>query len=143
MIDDKNICILLKCITTEIGKKKNALFSKYGITGFQSDILAFLYRNIDKDIYQRYIENMFKKSNPVVSGTLDRLEKAGFIYREKSLNDSRYRSIKPTIKALEIGENIRRELDNFYDFKEVLSKEEIKKLEYLLKKMYDYTLKII
>ena len=96
MIDDKNICILLKCITTEIGKKKNALFSKYGITGFQSDILAFLYRNI-----------------------------------------------KPTIKALEIGENIRRELDNFYDFKEVLSKEEIKKLEYLLKKMYDYTLKII
>ena len=134
MIGDKNICILLKCITTEIGKKKNALFSKYGITGFQSDILAFLYRNI---------ENMFKKSNPVVSGTLDRLEKAGFIYREKSLNDSRYRSIKPTIKALEIGENIRRELDNFYDLKEVLSKEEIKKLEYLLKKMYDYTLKII
>ena len=59
------------------------------------------------------------------------------------MNDSRYRSIKPTIKALEIGENIRRELDNFYDFKEVLSKEEIKKLEYLLKKMYDYTLKII
>ena len=100
-------------------------------------------RNIDKDIYQRDIENMFKKSNPVVSGTLDRLEKAGVIYREKSLNDSRYRSIKPTIKALEIGENIRRELDNFYDFKEVLSKEEIKKLEYLLKKMYDYTLKII
>ena len=49
MIDDKNICILLKCITTEIGKKKNALFSKYGITGFQSDILAFLYRNIDKE----------------------------------------------------------------------------------------------
>ena len=49
MIDDKNICILLKCITTEIGKKKNTLFSKYGITGFQSDILAFLYRNIDKE----------------------------------------------------------------------------------------------
>ena len=54
MIDDKNICILLKCITTEIGKKKNALFSKYGITGFQSDILAFLYRNIDKDIYFKF-----------------------------------------------------------------------------------------
>lgn len=138
MNDFKEIGILIKRISNNMDKSKNIIFSKYNLTGNQSEILLYLLHNKDKTIYQKDIEKEFNQSNPVVTGILNRLESSGYIRRIVSDKDSRFKKVCLTNKAYELESNIDKELKEFNkSFKCNLSKNELKELKNLLKKLYN------
>lgn len=138
MNEFKEIGILIKSISNNIDKNKNIIFSKYNLTGNQSEILLYLLHNKDKTIYQKDIEKEFNQSNPVVTGILNRLENSGYIKRIVSDKDSRFKKVCLTNKAYELESNIDKELKKFNkSFKCNLSENELKELKSLLKKLYN------
>jgi len=138
MNEFKEIGILIKSISNKMDKNKNIIFSKYNLTGNQSEIILYLLNNKDKTIYQKDIEKEFNQSNPVVTGILNRLENSGYIKRIVSDKDSRYRKVCLTSKAYQFESNIDKELKNFNkSFKYNLSENELRQLKSLLKKLYN------
>jgi DNA-binding MarR family transcriptional regulator len=60
----------------------------------------------EHEINQRDIENEFSIKNPTVTGILDRLAKKGFIYRDISLKNNRYKAIRPTEKSMKLAADL-------------------------------------
>lgn len=90
---------LIKELNTSLENNFNKYFKKYKLTSSQMDILMFLFRNEDKIVNQRDIENYLGLTNPTIAGTLFRLEKKGFIRRKRGLEDKRYKEIYLTEKS--------------------------------------------
>lgn len=85
---------------------------KLGLTAMQAHTLKYILVNsMCRDIYQRDIEAEFQIRRPTATGTLQLLEKNGFITRESVAGDARLKRIVPTAKAEELRaavvENIR------------------------------------
>ena len=83
------------------------------LTNMQKHILHFiLLETIHRDLYQRDLEKEFKVRRSTATGTLQLLEKKGYLYREPVKEDARLKRIVPTRRALELRgqllENIRR-----------------------------------
>ncbi|MGL4790662.1 MAG: MarR family winged helix-turn-helix transcriptional regulator [Anaerotignaceae bacterium] len=98
------LCPLLKILNDTMVSKLNADLSKLNVTFPQTEILIFLhycYTN-DVEVNQIDIEKAFNLSNPTVTGMLKRLEKSGFVVREKSATDGRYKIVQLTEKGLDI-----------------------------------------
>lgn len=115
----------------------SAQLNQNGIVGLvpsHGDILAVLYyrgKSTMKDI-----ADMIHRTKPTVTVLVDKLEKLGFVKREKSNTDNRITYIVPTQKAEEFRpafEKISEDLNNLL-YKN-LSEEEAEMLDKLLKKM--------
>lgn len=105
-----------------------------GLVPSHGDILAVLYycgKSTMKDIADK-----IHRTKPTVTVLVDKLEKLGFVKREKSNTDNRITYIIPTKKAEEFRpafEKISEDLNNLL-YKN-LSEEEAKILDRLLEKM--------
>lgn len=82
-----------------------------GLTPMQKHVLTFiLFETLDRELYQKDIEDEFHIRRSTASGILKLMEKNGFICRENVERDARLKRIVPTKKAeklrLEILGNI-------------------------------------
>lgn len=137
MNEFKDIGILIKRISNDMDKNKNIIFSKYNLTGNQSEILIYLLHNKNKNIYQKDIEKEFNQSNPVVTGILNRLESSGYIKRIISDTDLRFKNVCLTDKSYELKSKIESELKEFNKSLNCnFTYDELKELKRLLEKLY-------
>lgn len=98
------------------------------------DILAVLYNS--KDVTMKNIADRIHRTKPTVTVLTDKLEKLGFVSRDKSENDSRITYIRLT----PLGESFKSEFERIsIQLNEMLyknfSKDEIETLNNLLEKM--------
>lgn len=80
-------------------------------------ILGYLYRNTDKEIFQRDIEAQFSIGRSSVTGILKLMEKKGYIERERVSRDARLKKLLLTengrqthLKAWKLLQELDREL---------------------------------
>lgn len=105
-----------------------------GLVPSHGDILAVLYFNGKSTM--KNIADKIHRTRPTVTVLVDKLEKLGFVQREKSDVDNRVTYIVPTQKALDfkpVFEKISKELNKLL-YKN-LTEEEAQTLDKLLKKM--------
>lgn len=92
-------------------RKANRMFEKHDLTAPQAETLFFLMRQEAQGLgaIQRDIEDALRLSNPTVSGTLDRLEKKGFIERKPNPENRRVNQIVLTEQARDLTEQAQEE----------------------------------
>lgn len=138
---EKQLAKELKKIDIEIGQQLFSIAKERKIpvppSPLQTRILEFLFRNQDKEINQKDIEQYISVSKATISGALFSMEKNGLIKRETSEKDQRSKRIiftessKEAYKNLslvfnEVNEKLKKdvseeELDAFYATLEKLS----------------------
>lgn len=85
-------------------------------TPTQMKILGYLIDNLEKDIYQKDLEERFDLSRATISDVLHRMENNGLITREQNPNDVRSKKINLSEKAYQIYE-VGRERMNYIEKK--------------------------
>ena len=124
---EEDIGKYIHILSRQIKRKMDSLLCKYNITGAQSAVLGYIYRESKKGlVYSRDIEKEFDMRRATSAGILSLLEKRGMIERKSENKDARLKSITLTEKALvfqkEIVEEIRK---NEKELRKGLSKNEI------------------
>ena len=91
-----------------------------GLTPMQGHVLKYiLIMTMQKELYQRDIEEEFLIRRPTATGILQLLEKNGFIIREPVKQDARLKKLVPTEKAIGVRQHI---LGNIRYIEELLSR---------------------
>lgn len=110
---------------------------KLGVSGVQGRIIGYVRcESKNRDVFQKDIEEHFELRGSSVTSTLQNLEKMGFIVRESIPTDQRLKRIVLTKKALDIHNQITKNIEQFE--KEAfssISKEEEQLLSDLLKRI--------
>ena len=110
---------------------------KLGVSGVQGRIIGYVRcESKNRDVFQKDIEEHFELRGSSVTSTLQNLEKMGFIVRESIPTDQRLKRIVLTKKALDIHNQITKNIEQVE--KEAFSsinKEEEKLLSDLLKRI--------
>lgn len=110
---------------------------KLGVSGVQGRIIGYVRcESKNRDVFQKDIEEHFELRGSSVTSTLQNLEKMGFIVRESIPTDQRLKRIVLTKKALDIHNQITKNIEQVE--KEVFSsinKEEEQLLSDLLKRI--------
>ena len=71
-------------------------------TGVQGWIIGYLYRNRDKEVFQRDIQEQFSIRRSTVTGILQLMEKNGLITRSSVEQDARLKKLELTPRAIEL-----------------------------------------
>lgn len=110
---------------------------KLGVSGVQGRIIGYVRcESKNRDVFQKDIEEHFELRGSSVTSTLQNLEKMGFIARESIPTDQRLKRIVLTKKALDIHNQITKNIEQVE--KEAFSsinKEEEQLLSVLLKRI--------
>lgn len=110
---------------------------KLGVSGVQGRIIGYIRcESKNRDVFQKDIEEHFELRGSSVTSTLQNLEKMGFIVRESIPTDQRLKRIVLTKKALDIHNQITKNIEQVE--KEAFSsinKEEEQLLSDLLKRI--------
>lgn len=110
---------------------------KLGVSGVQGRIIGYVRcESKNRDVFQKDIEEHFELRGSSVTSTLQNLEKMGFIVRESIPTDQRLKRIVLTKKALDIHNQITKNIEQVE--KEAFSsinKEEEQLLSVLLKRI--------
>lgn len=110
---------------------------KLGVSGVQGRIIGYVRcESKNRDVFQKDIEEHFVLRGSSVTSTLQNLEKMGFIVRESIPTDQRLKRIVLTKKALDIHNQITKNIEQVE--KEAFSsinKEEEQLLSDLLKRI--------
>lgn len=110
---------------------------KLGVSGVQGRIIGYVRcESKNHDVFQKDIEEHFELRGSSVTSTLQNLEKMGFIVRESIPTDQRLKRIVLTQKALDIHNQITKNIEQVE--KEAFSsinKEEEQLLSDLLKRI--------
>ncbi|UNC91982.1 MarR family winged helix-turn-helix transcriptional regulator [Candidatus Contubernalis alkaliaceticus] len=125
--------LLSKCHRKAFQMLKQRL-EPYGITPPQFAVMSFLWQR--EGINQNQLGELMNTDNATLSGIIDRLEKVGYIKREKNLQDRRSFSLVVT----EDGVKIQKELESIVmEHYKILTKpleeDELMTLIQLLKKL--------
>ncbi len=129
------INIIANKLKRQIEKNNQA----FGISAIQGRIIQYIKRKSkNKDVFQKDLENEFELRGASLSSTLQNLEYQGLIIREPLSSDQRLKRIVLTKKALEISNNIDRNIINVeHEVFKGLTPSEQKTLKDLLDKVYD------
>ena len=85
------------------GSNPSIVMKSDALTAMQKHVLKFiLLETLHRDLYQKDIEEEFQIRKSTATGTLQLMEKKGFIYRECAKQDGRLKRIIPTDKAKDI-----------------------------------------
>lgn len=128
--------IYLKQLDIAFENERNKALSELGVTSSQLYILLYLLMNKEIRINVKDLGKKFNLKGPTITGILNRLENKGFITRTISEEDSRYKKIEITDKAIQT-ESALKEKAKILEEKliENITHEEIDKLEEILIKM--------
>ena len=90
-------------------------------TNMQRLVLHYiLFESLKRDIYQKDVEKEFQIRRSTATGTLQILEKNGFITRDPVKEDARLKKLTPTAKATGVRQRI---LDNIHYIEDLLAKD--------------------
>ena len=90
-------------------------------TNMQRLVLHYiLFQSLNRDIYQKDVEKEFQIRRSTATGTLQILEKNGFIRREPVKQDARLKKLVPTEKAKGVRQHI---LGNIRYIEELLARD--------------------
>lgn len=139
-MENKNhIGIEVKRLDNEIHSRMAVYRSEKGqgeLTMMQSWILGFIYRNPEKEIFQKDIEAKFSIARSTATGILQLMEKNGYIRRVSLPRDARMKKLELTPKGVQMQEitieNIQR-MEN--KLREGISKEDIDVFFRVIRKM--------
>ncbi len=139
-MENKNhIGIEVKRLDNEIHSRMAVYRSEKGqgeLTMMQSWILGFIYRNSEKEIFQKDIEAKFSIARSTATGILQLMEKNGYIRRVSLPRDARMKELELTPKGVQMQEttieNIQR-MEN--KLREGISKEDIDVFFRVIRKM--------
>ncbi len=105
-------------------------------TPTQMQIIDYLVKHADKDVYQRDLEQVFSLKRATISGVLQTMEKNGLISREMANKDARMKKILLNEQTKEIflqGNAKLTEVENI--LLKNISSQDVKTLEKVLKQM--------
>lgn len=110
---------------------------KLGVSGVQGRIIGYVRcESKNRDVFQKDIEEHFELRGSSVTSTLQNLEKMGFIVRESIPTDQRLKRIVLTKKALDIHNQITKNIEQVEkEAFSLINKEEEQLLSDLLKRI--------
>lgn len=133
------IGIEVKRLDNEIHSRMAVYRSEKGqgeLTMMQSWILGFIYRNSQREIFQKDIEAKFSIARSTATGILQLMEKNGYIRRISLPRDARMKKLELTPKGIQMQEitleNIQR-MEN--KLREGISQEDIEIFFRVIRKM--------
>ncbi len=130
----------IRRVNNMIGRRMN-LYSRAngveGVTPMHGWILRYLYKNRDKEIFQRDIERDFSITRSTVTNILQLMERKGFILRESVPQDARLKRLVLTDAGAQAHEKVMLSLHQNEAFvNSLLTEEEREELLRLLDKLY-------
>ena len=139
---------MINCLLGNLIKHLNKMFEQQinenmisvNVTRSQMEVLVYTYiKNKNGiEVNQVDLEKDLNLKNPTVTGLISRLEKKGYMKREKSSKGPNYKSVLITDEGIRIIEEGKRITDNVEkEMFSVLDKEEKKELTRLLQKVID------
>lgn len=106
------------------------------LNGSNGRIIAYLYDNIDVDVYQKDIEKEFGITRSTASNILSRMELNGYIERVNVEGDLRLRKIMLTEKSITHHKSLMNDILKFEEsIESILDKKEIEDLNNILDKI--------
>ncbi|WP_417735009.1 MarR family winged helix-turn-helix transcriptional regulator [Rosistilla oblonga] len=110
------------------------LLRKYGLTGSQYNVLRIL-RGEGKPLPSLEIADRMIQVVPAITGLIDRLEKQGFVSRDRSTIDRRVVNVAITNKGLDVLEPLDRPVNTLHkQLLKHLDRSELAQLSHLLEK---------
>lgn len=132
-----NLCGLIHKVAHKMKREIDHANQKLGVSGVQGRIIGYVRcESKNRDVFQKDIEEHFELRGSSATSTLQNLEKMGFIVRESIPTDQRLKRIVLTKKALDIHNQITKNIEQVE--KEAFSsinKEEEQLLSDLLKRI--------
>lgn len=114
---ERQIGFQVKAINNMIRRKLDIRFAEAGleeISGMQGPLLGYLDRNSqERDIFQKDLEKQFNIRRSTATVMLQNLEQKGYIVRESVDSDARLKRIVLTQKAIEVNQEVRKQIDAF------------------------------
>lgn len=92
----------IKIISNTFARNGNCALEEHNLTYAQRGIMLYLAECGHKVVHQKEIEEMFRLTNPTVTGILNRLEEKGLISRRIDAKDRRCRAVGLTPKGEEV-----------------------------------------
>ena len=109
---------------------------KEELTMMQNWMIGYLYRNQEKEIFQKDVEAEFSIARSTATGILQLMEKKGYLYRESVERDARLKKLVLTEKGITTHEqHIQHVHDMEALMREGISEEEIQMFFRLIRKM--------
>jgi DNA-binding MarR family transcriptional regulator len=99
----------IKTVTNLIKRRYYTAAKRHGAddsTGVHGFVIRYLYRNADKDIYQKDIEEALTIRRSTATNILNLMEKKQLISREPMLHDKRLKKIVLTEKGTSLHESM-------------------------------------
>jgi len=119
----KSIGMELRALNSMLMRKRSQLSpahnQKDSVTMMHGRIVAYLFSNKDRDVFQRDIEQEFEIRKPTVTKILQTMEKNGLIIRYGVDYDARLKKIQLTEKAKHLHGEV---TDRVTSFEEMVTK---------------------
>lgn len=103
----------INCLSTKIKREISNLdsISKLdNVSGVNSFIMLYIYKNNDKNIYQKDIENEFGITRSTASNIISLMEKKNFVIRESVDSDLRLKRLVLSSEAIKYCEDFLNDL---------------------------------
>lgn len=113
MENERHVGRECRTVANLIKRRLDNMFSKKfgeGFTGIHSWIIGFIYKNQDKEIFQRDVEAEFSIRRSTATSILQLMEKNGLIIRKSVAYDARLKKLELTEKAIKVHEMIGEEI---------------------------------
>ena len=113
----------IRCVSTKIKRiveNLDSIKKLDNISGTNGFIIVYIYKNDDKEVFQKDIEKEFGITRSTASNIISLMEKKNLIIREKVENDARLKKLTLTSLAKEYAKNV---LDDLNKFEEILQKD--------------------
>ncbi|MDE7215573.1 MAG: MarR family transcriptional regulator [Clostridia bacterium] len=109
---EKSIGFEIRSISNQIKRYLNSLpaFQSNEVRGIYGYVIGFLYRNSDRDIFQKDIEEELSTRRSSVTNLLGQMEKCGLIERLSVCGDGRLKKVVLTDKAIAMQKQIEQEI---------------------------------
>lgn len=105
-------------------------------TGVHGWVIGYIYKNRDKDVFQRDLEEEFSIRRSTATTILKLMEKNGYITRTTTDYDARLKKLELTPKALEFHEIMSKEIEKIEaNLVKGISDEELKSFFKTVKKI--------
>lgn len=128
-----------KRLENEIHSRMTAYRTALGteeLTMMQSWIIRFLYKNEEKEIFQRDIEARFSIARSTATGVLQLMEKKGFIRRIPVERDARLKKLELTDKGIQREESTIQNINKMESMlREGISEEDLEVFFRVIRKM--------
>ena len=112
---DDSVGKRINCLSTKIKREINNLQSISSIddiSGANSFIIVYIYKNNGKNIYQKDIEREFGITRSTASNIISLMEKKNYVKREAVNDDARLKRLVLTDEAINYCENFLSDLSN-------------------------------